>query len=35
MESVHQQISNCLKETIGIYYTFKEEELMYITDKLS
>ena len=34
MESVHQQISNCLNETIGKYYTFKEEELMYITDKL-
>ena len=34
MESVQQQISNCLKETIGKYYTFEEEELMYITDKL-
>ena len=34
MESVHQQISQCLKETIGKYYTFEEEELMYITDKL-
>ena len=34
MESVQKQISNCLKETIGKYYTFEEEELMYITDKL-
>ena len=34
MESVHQQISNCLKETIGKYYTFEEEELIDVTDKL-
>ena len=34
MESVHQQISQCLKETIGKYYTFEEEELINVTDKL-
>ena len=34
MESVHQQISQCLKETIGKYYTFEEEELINIIDKL-
>jgi len=34
MESVHQQISQCLKETIGKYYIFEEEELINIIDKL-
>ena len=34
MESVHQQIAQCLKETIGKYYTFEEEELINVTDKL-
>ena len=33
MESVHQQISQCLKETIGKYYIFEEEELINIIDK--
>ena len=34
MESVQQQISQCLKETIGKYYTFEEEEVIDVTDKL-
>ena len=31
---MRQQITDCLKNTIGKYYAFEEEELMYITDKL-
>ena len=34
MESVQQQIAQCLKETVGKYYTFEEEELINVTDKL-
>ena len=34
MESVQQQISQCLKETIGKYYIFEEEELIEVIDKL-
>ena len=34
MESVQQHISNCLKGTVGKYYTFEEEELIEGVDKL-
>ena len=34
MESVQQQISNCLKETVEKYYIFQEEELIEVIEKL-